>query len=139
MNIKTTLEQRISSALAAAGILDAPAMVALSGRPEFGDYQANGCMAAAKKMKTNPRQLAETVLQHLDLSDLAEKVELAGPGFINIFLNRDWLNNQLVAITSDEKLGVPIPTKLETAVVDYYQPKPCKGNARRPSEIDDHR
>ncbi len=127
MNIKTTLEQRISNALAAAGALDAPAMVASPTRPEFGDYQANGCMAAAKKMKANPRQLAETVLQHLDLSDLAEKVELAGPGFINIHLKSQWMNQQLSAMREDKAhLCVPAPATPETVVVDYSGPNLAK-------------
>ena len=126
MNIKKTLEERISQALQAAGAADAPAMVAASGRPEFGDYQANGCMAAAKKMKTNPRQFAEKVLETLDLTDLAEKVEIAGPGFINIFLKHDWLNGQLGAMKADEKLSVPAPAAPETVVVDYSGPNLAK-------------
>jgi hypothetical protein len=51
---------------------------------QFGDYQANGVMAVAKKLGMAPRQLAEQVLSHLDLNGIASKVEIAGPGFINI-------------------------------------------------------
>ena len=70
MNIRKELEKRFTEALAAAGAEDAPALVNTSAKPEFGDYQANGVMAAAKKAKTNPRQLAETVIARLDLDDL---------------------------------------------------------------------
>ena len=77
-------------------------MIRPAGDPKFGDYQANGCMAAAKKLKTNPRQLAEVVLEKLDLSDIAEKLEIAGPGFINIFLKKAFLVEQLTAASDDE-------------------------------------
>ncbi|MBN1943441.1 MAG: arginine--tRNA ligase [Phycisphaerae bacterium] len=127
MNIKTTLERRISDALAAAGAAEAPAMVKPASRPEFGDYQADGCLAAAKKMKTNPRKFAEAVVEKLDLSDLAEKVELAGAGFINITLKRDWLDSRLAAMFADEKhLCVPIPKNPETVIVDYSGPNLAK-------------
>ena len=57
-----------------------------SAKVQFGDYQANGVMAVAKKLGMPPRQLAEQVLTHLDLTGIASKTEIAGPGFINIFL-----------------------------------------------------
>ncbi|MBN1555455.1 MAG: arginine--tRNA ligase [Phycisphaerae bacterium] len=126
MNIRKTLEQRISRALQTAGAADAPALVVPSGRPEFGDYQANGCMAAAKKMKTNPVEFAKAVLEKLDLSDLAEKVEIKGPGFINIFLKREWLDDQLGSMKADEKLSVSQPETPETVVVDYSGPNLAK-------------
>ena len=59
MNIRTQLEEVITQALVKAGAIDnAPAVVKTSARPEFGDYQANGIMGAAKKLKMNPRDLA---------------------------------------------------------------------------------
>ena len=61
-----------------------------STRPEFGHYQANGALPAAKQMKTNPRELAEAIVKQLYLTDVAEKIEIAGPGFINIHLSPDW-------------------------------------------------
>lgn len=125
--IRQLLEQRIKKALLAVGIPDGfPAMVAPAGRPEFGDYQANGVMAAAKSMKTNPRALAEKVIEQLDLSDIAKKVEIAGPGFINISLSDDWLGKQLLDNLGDEHLGVPKPPKIETIVVDYSHPNLAK-------------
>ncbi len=92
MNLRSELEKRIRDALAAAGTPEgAPALIVPSKRPEFGDYQANGCMAAAKAMKTNPRQLAEQVVAAAQIDDLVEKLEIAGPGFIYITLRTDWL------------------------------------------------
>ncbi len=127
MNLRKELESRIVMALQAAGAPEgAPALVVPAGQPQFGDYQANGCMAAAKQMKTNPRQFAEKVLENLDLSDLASKVELAGPGFINIFLTDDFISGQTVGISSDEKLGVAAPGESQTVVVDYSGPNLAK-------------
>jgi len=96
VNLKRELEQRISQALAAAGApAGSDALVARSSKPQFGHYQANGCMAAAKALKANPRELAQKVLDNLDLSDIAEPPEIAGPGFINITLKADWLADRL--------------------------------------------
>jgi len=104
----------------------APGLVAPSTKPQFGDYQANGCMAAAKKMKTNPRAFAEKVLETLDLSDVAEKVELAGPGFINIFLKDDYLTDQLTKASDDDHLGVETLQASQNVVVDYSGPNLAK-------------
>ena len=108
MNLRSELDRRISAALTAAAQSDTPlpAIVAPAGNPKFGDYQANGVMAAAKQRKTNPRALGEKVLAALDLSDLAEKVELAGPGFINITLRTDVLAERATQAAGDERLGV---------------------------------
>ena len=83
-------------------------------------------MAAAKKMKTNPRTFAEKVLETLDLSDVAEKVELAGPGFINIFLKDDYLTEQLAQTAGDDHLGVETVKPPQKVVVDYSGPNLAK-------------
>ena len=127
MNLRSELERRIRDALAAAGAPDgAPALIVPSKRPEFGDYQANGCMAAAKAMKTNPRRLAEQVVAAARVDDLAEKLDIAGPGFINITLRSDWLGAQLSSRLDDERLGVDTPPALRTVVVDYSSPNLAK-------------
>ena len=78
------LEERISAAMdVVSGQKKCAAIVRPSTDPKFGDYQANGVMALAKKLKTNPRKLAEEVVNNLDLSDISEPPEIAGPGFIN--------------------------------------------------------
>lgn len=123
MNIRQLLDERITAAL---HVLGAPATVSAivkpSARPEFGDYQANGVMAAAKQLKTNPRELANRLLESLDLSDMASKVEIAGPGFINIHLNEAWLA-QKVATASATASSNPEP---QTVVVDYSSPNLAK-------------
>src|SRR5271170_5659268 len=54
--------------------------------PKFGDYQSNALMALAKERKLNPRQLATDVVARVDLGDVCERVEIAGPGFLNFRL-----------------------------------------------------
>ena len=124
--ITESLETRISAALARAGApADSPALVGPATRPEFGDYQANGVMAAAKKLKTNPRALAAQVVEELDLEDMAASVDIAGPGFINIQLKGEWLAAQLGNVLADPRLGVPkdAPQKV---VLDYSHPNLAK-------------
>ena len=86
MNISNILSEKVSAAMTAAGLPEGtnPA-ISLSNRANFGDYQANGVMGAAKKLKTNPRELATKVVEALDLTGIAEKVELAGPGFCLLY------------------------------------------------------
>ncbi len=124
--ITESLETRISAALARAGApADSPALVGPATRPEFGDYQANGVMAAAKKLKANPRALAARVVEKLDLEDMAASVDIAGPGFINIQLKGEWLAAQLGSVLADPRLGVPkaAPQKV---VIDYSHPNLAK-------------
>ncbi|MGR5542593.1 arginine--tRNA ligase, partial [Vibrio campbellii] len=82
------------------------AAVRQSAKPQFGDYQANGVMGVAKKLGTNPREFAQKVLDVLDLQGIASKVEIAGPGFINIFLDEAFLAQQADAALADARLGV---------------------------------
>ncbi|MBJ7554520.1 arginine--tRNA ligase [Marinomonas spartinae] len=127
MNIQTLLNQRIQAAMVAVGAPeDAPALVRQSAKAQFGDYQANGIMGVAKKLKMNPRQLAEQVLEKLELDDLADKVEIAGPGFINIFLKNTWLSEALMRLRHSDRLDVPMADIKETVVVDYSAPNLAK-------------
>jgi arginyl-tRNA synthetase len=127
MNIKEILAKRVSAAMTAAGLPEGtnPA-ISLSNRPQFGDYQANGVMGAAKKLKTNPRELATKVVENLDLAGIADNIELAGPGFINIHLSQKWLASQLNTLTSDSNIGVAQRTEPNTVVVDYSAPNLAK-------------
>jgi len=114
------------SAMSAVNIpAECPANITISTRAGFGDFQANGAMAAAKRLKTNPRELAQKILENLDLTDIADKVEIAGPGFINIHLSHQFLGTQLQHLMSDEHFGAQIPTP-QTVVVDYSSPNLAK-------------
>ncbi|EBB5495951.1 arginine--tRNA ligase [Salmonella enterica] len=126
MNIQALLSQKVSQAMIAAGApADCEPQVRQSAKVQFGDYQANGMMAVAKKLGMAPRQLAEQVLTHLDLSGIVSKVEIAGPGFINIFLEPAFLAEQVQQALASDRLGVSQPTR-QTIVVDYSAPNVAK-------------
>ncbi|EGU9742817.1 TPA_asm: arginine--tRNA ligase [Salmonella enterica] len=126
MNIQALLSEKVSQAMIAAGApADCEPQVRQSAKVQFGDYQANGMMAVAKKLGMAPRQLAEQVLTYLDLSGIASKVEIAGPGFINIFLEPTFLAEQVQQALASERLGVSQPTR-QTIVVDYSAPNVAK-------------
>ncbi|MDY7107697.1 MAG: arginine--tRNA ligase [Planctomycetota bacterium] len=92
-------------------------LVRPSQKPEFGDFQANGVMALARQVKTNPRQLAERIVAAADLGAIAEPPEVAGPGFINIRLKAEALPD-LLETMDDEGLGVPPGTDTHPVVID---------------------
>lgn len=101
---------------------DCNPMLALSGKPQFGDYQANGAMAAAKRMGKNPRNIAAQIIQKVDLEGIAETLEIAGPGFINIHLSNNFLSECLSTV---EKQKVTAD-KQQNIVIDYSSPNLAK-------------
>lgn len=126
MNIQALLTEKVSQAMIAAGApADCEPQVRQSAKVQFGDYQANGIMAVAKKLGKAPRQLAEDVLNHLDLAGIAHKVEIAGPGFINLFLDPAWLSAQVDQVIDAPRLGVAAVTP-QTIVIDYSAPNVAK-------------
>lgn len=127
MNIKELLSAKTQAAMVALGLpADTNTAVTISTKVEFGDYQINGAMAAAKLLKTNPRALAQQLVQQLDLAELAEKIEIAGPGFINVTLRKDWLAAQLVGASQNPRLTLSANPAPQTVVVDYSAPNLAK-------------
>ncbi|MCU4674991.1 arginine--tRNA ligase [Catenovulum sp. 2E275] len=127
MKLRQLLTDKVQQAMLAADIpAEFAPHIALSKQVQFGDYQANGILGAAKALKTNPRALAEQVIAKLDLSDIADKVEVAGPGFINIFLAENWLSAQLNQNLHDSRSGVETTAQAEICVVDYSSPNLAK-------------
>ncbi|MCK5918916.1 MAG: arginine--tRNA ligase [Cocleimonas sp.] len=127
MNIRQLLDQHISAALISAGAAKgSSAVIKQSAKAKFGHYQANGVMGAAKKLQMNPRKLANKVLEALDLSDIADKVEIAGPGFLNIHLKPEWLSQRLEDALDHETLNIDQVTEPQTVVIDYSGPNLAK-------------
>lgn len=126
LNIQSLINDKVSQALEAAGApAGSPAAVRQSAKVQFGDYQANGVMGVAKRLGTNPREFAQKVLDVLDLDGIASKTEIAGPGFINIFLSEEFLAKQAEAALADERLGVA-KEKQQNIVADYSAPNVAK-------------
>jgi arginyl-tRNA synthetase len=127
LNIKDSLDALLSKALtAASGVADCQALINLSSRPEFGDYQANGVMAIAKQLKRNPRELAAEVVAAIDENELLADVQIAGPGFINIFLKDNWLQQLGTDLVSGTEPLVSALPQTDTIVVDYSGPNLAK-------------
>ena len=94
--------------------------------PKFGDYQSNALMSLAKQRKMNPRQLAENVLAKLDVSDICEKVEIAGAGFLNFRLKNSALSQTLESAARGEHLFFEKTSVPKTAVIDFSSPNVAK-------------
>src|SRR6185369_4085494 len=94
--------------------------------PKFGDYQSNALMSLAKAGKMNPRQLATDVVAKLDVSDVCEKVEIAGAGFLNFRLKNTALNQTLEAAGRGEHLFFQKTSRPKTAVIDFSSPNVAK-------------
>jgi len=106
---------------------EARALVAPAGDAKFGDYQVNGVMAAAKAARTNPRQLAQKVVESIDLSEICETPEIAGPGFINLRLKTRFLATRLLQINADSsRLAIDKADAPKRIVVDFSCPNIAK-------------
>ncbi len=90
------------------------------------DFQANGALGLAKRLKRTPRDVAADVVAAAALDDLCSTVEIAGPGFVNLTLRDDVLAGLVAAVACDDRLGVPVAAKSETVVVDYSAPNVAK-------------
>jgi arginyl-tRNA synthetase len=128
MNLLHRLQQTFHAALA--GLVPDPAPYVAQVKPaqdaRFGDYQANCAMPLAKTLGRKPRDVAQELLQRLDLGDWLESPEIAGPGFINLRVRKDWLGQQLQQQAQDERLGVECATPVQTIVIDYSSPNVAK-------------
>ncbi|HTM46579.1 MAG TPA: arginine--tRNA ligase [Polyangiaceae bacterium] len=93
---------------------------------KFGDFQANLAMSLGKKLGKPPRQLADMIAQQLQPGDLLSKVEVAGPGFINLTVSAQALNRATAVMLKSERLAVPLIQAAGTAVIDYGSPNCAK-------------
>jgi len=126
MKLKSQINQVIKEAFIKANIDEEPISVSEATKAEFGDYQFNGAMALSKKLRKNPREIAQQIIDNLDLTDIITKAEIAGPGFINLWLNPLWIATQCEAATTDERLSVGKRETPIKVVVDYSGPNMAK-------------
>ncbi|MBO0918540.1 arginine--tRNA ligase [Streptomyces laculatispora] len=126
-SLASTLQQQLADALTAA-LPDAGTADPLLRRSDRADFQANGILALAKKLKGNPRELAAQVTAALPASDLIKDIEVSGPGFLNITLSDRSIIETLAARAADGegRLGVPYSSAVGTTVIDYAQPNVAK-------------
>lgn len=93
---------------------------------KFGDFQCNASMGLAKLLKLPPRAIAEKMVDAAGTPDCVDRLEIAGPGFINIFLKNDQLARYLEQVEKDAKHGVPQVGAGRTVVIDYSSPNVAK-------------
>ncbi|MFF4223078.1 arginine--tRNA ligase [Streptomyces sp. L500] len=124
-SLASTLHQRITDALSAA-LPEAGVVDPLLRRSDRADFQANGMLALAKKLKGNPRELATKVVEGLPAGDVIQDVEVSGPGFLNITVADGAITRTLAARAADDRLGVPFKEHPGTTVIDWAQPNVAK-------------
>ena len=125
MQVKSKINSILESALNSIGANPKEVIVSEATKAEFGDFQYNGAMALAKELKQNPRKIAEDIASKLESNELFSKVEVAGPGFINLTINREFLEESLIA-SLDSRAGVGKKEEQIRVVVDYSSPNMAK-------------
>ena len=94
--------------------------------PKFGDYQCNDALKLAKRLRMNPRETAQAVAAALAGDGVFDKVEVAGPGFLNLTVSAQWLNDRLAALAAAPKFGIPQTGAGKRVVIDYSSPNAAK-------------
>lgn len=128
MNVLSEIQSQFAAALQP--LTPKAAEYALLVRPtqdaKHGDYQANCAMPLAKELKSSPRDVAAKIIDALPNKERFAKIDVAGPGFVNVTLADDFLAEQLPKLLGDERLGVPLPANPKTMVIDYSSPNVAK-------------
>jgi len=101
-------------------------MLVPASNPKFGDYQCNVAMSLTKVLKNNPKALAAQIIEKLDISEICQPPEIAGPGFINLRLKPEYLEAKLNTILTDERLGIPKVDNPQKVIVDFSSPNIAK-------------
>ena len=125
----------VANPLSIVSDLLAPVFAEIAGRPDAdpvvrpsdrADAQVNGALPLAKQIGSNPREIAQRVLDSGVLAEVCSAVEIAGPGFINLTFSDEFLASLLVAVAVDDRLGVAPASTVRTVVVDYSAPNVAK-------------
>ncbi|WP_329279957.1 arginine--tRNA ligase [Streptomyces sp. NBC_00691] len=124
-SLASTVQQRLADGLSAA-LPDAGSADPLLRRSDRADFQANGILALAKRLKGNPRELAAQVVAAIPENDVLQEIEVSGPGFLNITVTDAAIVRTLAARAADARLGVPFNESAGTTVIDYAQPNVAK-------------
>ncbi|MGD2181241.1 arginine--tRNA ligase [Lusitaniella coriacea] len=128
-SIQEQLKQQFTQALVSALGSEFSAidpMVVPASNPRFGDYQCNIALPLAKQLKQKPREIAQQILDNLNISEICETPEIAGPGFINLTLKPSYLETQLSAIQTDPRLGTEKVKEPQRVIVDFSSPNIAK-------------
>ena len=123
---RNLLAERLKAAVVAAFGVEHAGVDPMVRRSERADFQADLAMGLAKTLKRAPRDVAAAVVAKLDLKSVCERVEVAGPGFVNLTLARAFLEREVGALASDARLGVPLAERRDKVILDYSAPNVAK-------------
>ena len=128
-SILEQLQDSVSQALRSAfgeELADRDPLIAPTSNPKFGDYQSNVALSLAKPLKQNPRAIAQSIIDNLQIDGMCEAPEIAGPGFINFTLKSNYIGQLLSKIQTDPRLGVAKTKQPQRVIVDYPSPNIAK-------------
>src|SRR5919201_1018831 len=120
------LTERVREALAAAYGEDYRSADPQVRPSSFADFQSNAALPLARRLDKAPRDIAAVLLEHLDVSGVAEPPTISGPGFINFTLRDSWIGDATTGLLGDPRLGTPAPANPQTVVVEYSSPNIAK-------------
>jgi len=120
------LAERVGAAVAAAFGASHAGADPLIRPSQFADFQANVALSLSKSLGMPPRQAADQIVAHLDVTGICDRVEVSGPGFINLTLASDWIAGQASGLLTDQRLGVALVDPGLKVVVDYSGPNVAK-------------
>lgn len=101
--------------------------VTQSTNEKFGDYQFNSAMKLTKILKQNPRQIAEKIIEKIDRSNgMISKLEIAGPGFVNITIDPHYLSKGVNTLLKDSHFGIDRPHPTQKVIIDFSSPNVAK-------------
>jgi len=127
MRIEQHLSDLAKQAVLTATGEDSPALLKPTTDARHGDYQVNAAMPLAKKLKQNPREIGTKIAEALSQIPAFSKAEVAGPGFVNLTVSREWLAEQVtLAVKDRERMGVSLTEKKQKVVVDFSSPNIAK-------------
>lgn len=127
---KSAIEQAFGSSL-----IDHPDLlkpdVVQSTNAQFGHYQCNNALKLSKALRKNPRDSAQEILKHLNHNDvqglpMIHKMEIAGPGFINVTLDTNFLSREIDGLLKDRHLGISLPEEKKRIIVEFSSPNIAK-------------
>ncbi|MGB3533367.1 MAG: arginine--tRNA ligase [Microcoleaceae cyanobacterium] len=129
LSTEEQLKLKFKQALTAAfgdEVADIDPMLVAASNPKFGDYQCNVAMSLTKVLKNNPRTIASQIVEQLDVTEICQSPEIAGPGFINLHLKPEYLEQQLNSILNDQRLGIALNQPPQRIIVDFSSPNIAK-------------
>lgn len=122
LELKTHFRQAIFEEFA----IEITPQIAIPKDPKFGDYQCNDAMALGKKLGMKPRDVAQKIIDRLSIDHITEPPTIEGPGFINLKLRLEFINQRLGQIRADERLAIPVVEQPQRVIIDFSSPNIAK-------------